>query len=63
MTRYAYSGPATGIEINGEERMVRPGDEIELPPEHPLTVGWLAHKYLGEIPADKSLVKRSVKEA
>ena len=28
MTRYIYSGPATGYELKGEEKLVRPGDEV-----------------------------------
>ena len=52
MTRYIYSGPATGYELKGEEKLVRPGDEIELPPDHPITLGWLAHRYLSDVPAD-----------
>lgn len=57
MTRYIYSGPATGIEINGEERMVHPGDPIELPSDHPIAVGWLAHRYLTEAPAKAKAAK------
>lgn len=73
MTPYTYSGPVTGIEIDGAEKMVRPGDEIALPPDHPITVGWLAHGYLTplaghapsapEIPAASAPAKRAVKEA
>jgi hypothetical protein len=65
MTRYTYSGPATGYELNGEELMARPDDDIELPPDHPITLGWLAHRYLTEVPAGAKATpaKRAVKEA
>jgi hypothetical protein len=64
MTRYSYSGPATGYELDGQEHMARPGDKLDLPPDHPLTVGWRAHRYLTEIPAEAKAApaKRAVKE-
>lgn len=46
--RYRYCGPATGIEIDGQEVMLYPGKILELAPEHRLTLGWLAHFYLKE---------------
>lgn len=50
--KYRYSGPLSGVTLdNGQEVMLHPGGEVELPPEHEYTKTLLALGHLNPLPA------------
>lgn len=46
MKTYTYSGPLSGVTMNGREVLLHPGRTVELDPDHPYTRTLIARRHL-----------------
>lgn len=56
--KYRYSGPLSGVTLdNGQETMLHPGSEVDLPEGHDYTNTLLALGHLTPLPAKTTKAK------